>query len=54
MEADKEIEGRLAIARSIVVDQLGGAIEIESEPGKGTTCRVWLPLHDPSENEKDE
>lgn len=34
----------LAIARWIV-DQHGGRISIESEPGKGATVRIDLPLH---------
>jgi signal transduction histidine kinase len=33
----------LSIARS-VVDRHGGTIEVESEPGRGTTLRVRLPL----------
>lgn len=33
----------LAIAHD-VVRQLGGRIEMESEPGAGSTFRVWLPL----------
>ncbi|MBN2063538.1 MAG: PAS domain S-box protein, partial [Sedimentisphaerales bacterium] len=32
------------IVRRIVVDDHGGKIEVESEPGKGTTVTVWLPL----------
>ena len=33
----------LAIARDVVAAH-GGTIEAESEPGKGTTIRFWLPL----------
>jgi PAS domain S-box-containing protein len=28
------------------VQDHGGAIEIVSRPGKGTTCRIWLPTHE--------
>lgn len=37
----------LAIARSII-EAHGGRIEAESEAGKGTTMRIYLPLADPS------
>ena len=34
----------LAIANRIVTEH-GGLIEIDSEKGKGTALRVWLPLY---------
>jgi two-component system NtrC family sensor kinase len=34
----------LAISRSIVVDRHGGSIDFETEPGKGTTFHVRLPV----------
>jgi signal transduction histidine kinase len=34
----------LAIARSVVVDKLGGTISFETETGRGTTFIVRLPL----------
>jgi len=34
----------LMIVQRIVRDH-GGRIDLESAPGKGTTFRIWLPLH---------
>jgi signal transduction histidine kinase len=34
----------LAIARSIVVDKHGGSIDVHSEPGRGTSFIISLPL----------
>jgi len=34
----------LAIAHSIIVQKHGGTIQFESEPGKGTTFIIQLPL----------
>jgi signal transduction histidine kinase len=34
----------LAIARTIVVDRHKGELTFQTEPGKGTTFRVRLPL----------
>jgi PAS domain S-box-containing protein len=34
----------LAIARSIVVDSHGGRIEVETDPGAGTTMSIILPI----------
>jgi signal transduction histidine kinase len=36
----------LAIARSIVVDRHGGALNFTSEPGEGTTFTIRLPVED--------
>lgn len=39
----------LAISQKIIADH-GGTIELESEPGKGTTVTIHLPLYQPSQS----
>ncbi len=41
----------LAIARSVIVDKHRGTITFETEPGKGTTFIVRLPLTRPDAGE---
>lgn len=42
----------LSIARDIVVNKHGGTIDFESEPGKGTTFHVRLPITQPARTEQ--
>ena len=42
----------LSIVHKIVVDKLGGSIEVESQVGKGTTFTIKLPLNKPSINRR--
>ncbi len=44
----------LAIARSVVVDKHGGEIEAKSDPGRGATFTIRLPLTDAAERLREE
>jgi len=37
-----------------IVEELGGMVEVETEPGKGSSFQVWLPKQPPSEQKKEE
>jgi signal transduction histidine kinase len=37
----------LAIARSVIVDRHRGELLLETEPGKGTTFFIRVPINDP-------
>jgi chemotaxis protein histidine kinase CheA len=26
------------------VERIGGSVELHSEPGAGTSCRLWVPM----------
>ena len=43
-------EGGIGLGLSIahrIIDQHHGKVEVESQPGKGTTFHLWLPLNQP-------
>ena len=42
----------LSISQRIVAEH-GGRIELDSEPGRGTTARVWLPVERAAEGQVD-
>jgi two-component system, NtrC family, sensor kinase len=44
----------LSITREIVVDSHGGTIDFESEPGKGTTFHVRIPIVQPRKTSEQE
>jgi signal transduction histidine kinase len=34
----------LFVAYAIIVEQHGGRVRCESQPGKGATFKIWLPI----------
>lgn len=51
-EAGKGTGQGLAISRSIVVDRHGGSLSFDTEPGRGTTFHVCVPVQGPASREE--
>ena len=49
-QAGKGTGHGLAVAHSVIVEQHGGTIEVDSAPGKGTTFILRMPMNSDDEN----